>query len=70
MERSRHDREKASATRRMCILDGRIREIEAEKNALLQGLSERVASRPIGHKAAPPSAMRQSAGANGFRLKY
>jgi hypothetical protein len=70
MERSRRDQEKASAMRRICILNGRVREIDVEKDALLQGLGERLASRPIGHKVAPPSAMRQSAGASGFKLKY
>ena len=70
MERSRRDREKASTMRRMTALNGRIQEIEAEKDALLQGLGERVAGRPGGLKVTPPSAMRRSAAINGFKLKY
>jgi len=70
MERSRRDQEKSSAMDRVGILNGRIREIEAEKDALLQGLGERVAGRPSGLKAPPPSAMRRSAATNGFKLKY
>lgn len=70
MERFRRDQERASSMRRMCVLNGRIREIETEKDALLQGLGERGANGPGGQRVAPPSAMRRSAGANGFKLKY
>ena len=70
MERCRRDREKASAMRRMVILNGRIQEIEVEKDALLRGLGERGTNRPISQRVAPQSAMRRSTGANGLKLKY
>ena len=70
MERLRREREKASALGRMTMLDGRIQEIEAEKDVLLQGLGERSVSRPCGQRVTPPSSMRQCAIANGFKLKY
>jgi hypothetical protein len=67
MERFRRDQEKASAMRRVCIINGRIQEIEAEKDALLCGLGERGVS---GRRIAPRNAMPRSAQANGFKLKY
>jgi hypothetical protein len=56
--------------RRMQILDGRIQEIEVEKEALLRGLNESGASRHGGRMVTPQSAMRRSAGTNSFKLKY
>jgi hypothetical protein len=53
--------------RRVCIINGRIQEIEAEKDALMCGLGERGAS---GRGIAPRSAMPRSAEANSFKLKY
>jgi hypothetical protein len=70
MERFRRDQEKAGAMHRMDILNGRIQEIEVEKDTLLQGLGERGADRPRGRRVTPSSAMRPGANANGFKLKY
>jgi hypothetical protein len=71
MERFRREQEKASSTRRICILNGRIQEIEAEKDDLLRGLGERGAGRPSSQqRIIPPNAPRRSAGTNSFKLKY
>lgn len=69
MEKARKGREKASALQRVENLDGRLRDIEAEKAALLRALAERGAAPAFGlpspgSRSAPP----RSAG--GFRLRY
>ncbi len=69
MEKARKGRERASALQRVENLNGRIRDIEAEKAALLRALAERGApslsapSNP-GSRPAPP----RSAG--GLKIRY
>jgi hypothetical protein len=66
IEKARRAAERTTASRRLAELDARLREIEAEESALLQGLAKH---RPLG----PPGAgirpaPRGSAGA--FRIRY
>lgn len=65
MEKARKGRERASALQRVESIDGRLREIEAEKAALLQALTERAVS--SGSQGAAPTAGIKSAG-NGNRF--
>jgi hypothetical protein len=69
MEKARKGREKASAVQRVETLDGRLRDIEAEKASLLRALAERgVASGELrssgGSNPASPRSTR------GFKLRY
>ena len=66
MEKARKGREKASALQRVEALDGRLRDIEAEKTSLLRALAERGA---VGAPSAGsnPTAPRS---ARGFKLRY
>jgi uncharacterized protein involved in exopolysaccharide biosynthesis len=69
MEKARKGREKASALQRVENLDGRLRDIEAEKATLLRALAERGAAQAAGtpsagSRPAPP----RSTG--GVRLRY
>ena len=69
MEKARKGREKVSALRRVENLDGRLRDIEAEKASLLRALAEREAASAAGapsggsNRASPRSA-------RGFKLRY
>lgn len=69
MEKARKGREKASALQRVENLDGRLRDIEAEKATLLRALAER-GSAPAsgtpsaGSRPAPPR------NTGGVRLRY
>ena len=69
MEKARKGREKVSALQRAETIDGRLRDIEAEKASLLRALAEREAAPAAG---APSTASkptpRRSAG--GIRLRY
>ena len=69
VEKARKGREKASALQRVETLDGRLREIEAEKTSLLRALAERgaapAAATPSG--GSNPTAPRS---ARGFKLRY
>jgi len=70
MEKARKGREKASALQRVESIDGRLRDIETEKAALLHALAERGAAAPV---AGTPSAGSRPAlrqGAGGVRLRY
>jgi len=66
IEKARRASERRSASQRVAELDARLREIEAEEAALLQGLAERKRVCPSG--AGIRSAPRGSAGA--FRIRY
>jgi len=69
MEKVRKGREKASALQRVENLNGRLRDIEAEKAALLRALAER----GVGPAAETPSAASSPApprSAGGVRLRY
>ncbi len=69
MEKARKGREKTSALQRVENLDGRLRDIEAEKASLLRALAERGAASAAGAPSAGsnPTAPRS---ARGFRLRY
>ena len=69
MEKARKGREKASALQRVQALDGRLRDIEAEKASLLRALAERGAVSTAGPPRAGsnPTAPRS---ARGFKLRY
>lgn len=69
MEKSRRTSEKNSATKRIADIDARLREIEAEKVALLQSLGEQDRCTSVlarGTELIPPR--RQSKG--GFKIRY
>ena len=72
MEKARRRSERKTALQRIASLDARLRQIEAEKAALLRGLEERNPGN--GGKSAgvpnlePKPSQRRSAG--GFRLRY
>jgi len=69
MEKARKGREKASALQRVESIDGRLRDIEAEKAALIRALAERGAAQAAGTPSAGSGpAPRRSAG--GVRLRY
>jgi len=70
MEKARKGREKASALQRVESLNGRLRDIEAEKATLVRALTEREAgsrSGPSRPGTRPPSP--RSAG-GGVRIRY
>ena len=66
MEKARKGREKASALQRVETLDGRLRDIEAEKTSLLRALAERGAA-GAPSAGSSPTAPRS---ARGFKLRY
>ena len=69
MEKARKGREKASALHRVETLDGRLRDIEAEKASLLRALAERGAASAVGapNGGSNPASSRS---ARGFKLRY
>ena len=69
MEKARRGRERASALHRIGNLDGRIRDIDAEKGALLRALAERGAAPGV---ATPSAAGRPTPprSGGGFKLRY
>jgi len=69
MEKARKGRERASALQRVESIDGRLRDIEAEKTSLLRALAERGAAPAAGTPSGGgnPTAPR---GARGFKLRY
>jgi len=69
MEKARRGRERASALQRIGNLDGRLRDIEAEKGALLRALAERGAAPGV---ATPSAAGRPTPprSGGGFKLRY
>jgi hypothetical protein len=69
MEKARKGREKASALQRVEILDGRLREIEAEKAAVLRALAERGAA-PASLSPDPGGRPAPTKNATGFKLRY
>jgi hypothetical protein len=66
IEKARRASERRTASQRVAELDARLREIEAEETALLQGLAERKRVCPSG--AGMSTTPRRSAGA--FRIRY
>ncbi len=69
MEKARKGRERASALQRVESLNGRIRDIEAEKAALLRALAERQAvSRPA--VSSPGSRPVPARSAGGVKIRY
>ena len=69
MEKARRGREKASALQRVENLNGRLRNIEAEKAALLRALTEREAvSRPA--PSSPGSRPPSPRSAGGVKIRY
>jgi hypothetical protein len=69
MEKARKGRERASALQRVENLNGRLREIEAEKASLIRALAERGAASEAGAPSggSNPTAPRN---ARGFKLRY
>lgn len=69
MEKARKGREKTGALQRVENLDGRLRDIEAEKAALLRALAERGAASAAGAPSAAgrPAPPRRG---GGFKLRY
>jgi len=69
MEKARRETEKVSAETRIKNIDRRLAEIEAEKEALLKGVGERMntAGRIT---AGDKSAHARQDGEQGFRVKY
>ena len=69
IEKARKGREKASALQRVETLDGCLRDIEAEKAAVLRALAEREAALAAGAPSggSNPTAPRS---ARGFKLRY
>lgn len=69
MEKFRRGSERKSASRRVADIDARLREIEAEKTALLQSVGEGARRTSEGTRGAEPiSARSQSKG--GFKIRY
>ena len=69
MEKARRRSERKSASQRIVDIDGRLKEIEAEKAALLQALEGRNGGQPIALRGFEVrSAPRRSAA--GFKLRY
>ena len=70
MEKARKGREKTSALQRVENLDGRLRDIEAEKATLLRALAEReAASRPGPSSPGSRPPAPRNAGA-GVKIRY
>jgi uncharacterized protein involved in exopolysaccharide biosynthesis len=69
MEKARKGREKASALQRVENLNGRLRDIEAEKTSLLRALAERGAASEAGAPSggSNPASPRS---ARGFKIRY
>ena len=72
MEKARRGSERKSALQRIANLDARLKEIEAEKTALLGGLEERNAGNGGKSTGVPNLALKPSLrhGAGGFKLRY
>ena len=69
MEKARRASERKSASQRIANIDARLKEIEAEKAALLQALEGRNGGKPIGVPSLElKPAPRRSTG--GFKLRY
>jgi len=68
MEKARRGRERTSALQRIGNLDGRLRDIEAEKAALLRALAERGAAGFSTPSAAGTPSPPRSGG--GLKLRY
>jgi hypothetical protein len=66
IEKARRAAERATASRRVAELDARLREIDTEENALIQGLAGRKPGGVPGVKTKPT--LRSSAGA--LRIRY
>ena len=68
MEKARREREKESAMHRVKNIEARFREIEAEKDALLDTLGDRRS----GDAGAAPSQPESEPGSNkpGFKIRY
>ena len=69
MEKARKGRERASTLQRVEILNGRLRDIETEKAALVRALAEREAASPTaqpgsGSRPTPPRRT------DGLKLRY
>ena len=69
MEKARKGREKSSALQRLENINGRLRDIEAEKAKLLQALAERGAASAAGAPS-PGSNPAAPRSARGFKLRY
>jgi hypothetical protein len=69
MEKARKGRERASALQRAEILDGRLRDIETEKAALVRALAEREAA-PVAAPANLGSRPAPSRISGGLTLRY
>lgn len=72
MEKARRGKERSSARQRMADIDARLKEIEAEKEALLRALEERNAGNGGKSAGVPNLALKPSLrrGAGGFKLRY
>ena len=69
MEKARRGNERKSASQRIADIDARLRQIEAEKAALLLALEGQNGGKPTGvPNLEPKPSPRRSAG--GFRLRY
>jgi hypothetical protein len=70
MEKARKGREKISALQRVENLDGRLRDIEAEKASLLRALAERGAAPAAGAPSGESIPTAPTRSARGFKLRY
>lgn len=69
MEKARRGRERASASQRIADIDARLKEVEAEKAALLHSLEGRAGGRPLTLRGLEVrSAPRRSTG--GLKIRY
>lgn len=69
MEKARRGRERASASQRVADIDARLKEVEAEKAALLQSVEGRTGNRPLKLRGLEVrSAPRRSTG--GLKIRY
>ena len=69
MEKARKGRERASALQRVELINGRLRDIEAEKGALVRALAEREAVSPTAQPS-PGSRPTPPRRTDGLRLRY
>ena len=72
MEKARRGKERSSARQRMADIDARLKEIEAEKAALLGSLEERTAGNGGKSTGVPNLALKPSLrrGTSGYKLRY
>jgi hypothetical protein len=68
MERARRNQERRNASQRIAVIDARLREVEAEKAALLQSVGERITV-PVPAPAAESELSPRSA-KKGFKIRY